>query len=197
MKTVEISFMEKNDVQKAAEVLSRAMLANPLHVAILLGKGEQQRKEIETMFFELFCQLPGIVFLAKKEQRIVGVMRMNSCTGRTAPIVPEAPADETDVAWRKSVWQAEWARRDPVYQHWHLGPIGVLPEFQGSGIGSRLLERFCLEADACGSPAYLETDLDRNVRLYEKFGFKLCDETEIFGVPNRFMLRTCSGSNNT
>ncbi len=87
------------------------------------------------------------------------------------------------------MWRAEWARRDPKEQHWHLGPIGVLPQHQGKGIGSMLMERFCREVDACGAQAYLETDKDVNVRFYEKFGFKLMEEADIFGVMNRYMLR--------
>jgi len=49
------------------------------------------------------------------------------------------------LGWRKSVWHSEWGRHDPLKQHWHLGPIGVLPTHQGSGIGSILMERFCKE----------------------------------------------------
>jgi len=74
-------------------------------------------------------------------------------------------------------------------QHWHLGPIGVLPTHQGSGIGSILMERFCKEVDACLAKAYLETDLDKNVLFYEKFGFQVVSESKIFDVKNRYMLR--------
>ena len=61
--------------------------------------------------------------------------------------------------------------------------IGVNP------IGTKLLSRFCQEADACLSPAYLETDTDKNVRFYERFGFEVVKETEIFDVKNRYMWR--------
>jgi predicted N-acetyltransferase YhbS len=77
-----------------------------------------------------------------------------------------------------------------VSQHWHLGPIGVLPSHQGLGIGSRLMARFCTEVDACQAKAFLETDLDKNVRFYGKFGFKVVSESEIFDVKSRYMLRT-------
>jgi catechol 2,3-dioxygenase-like lactoylglutathione lyase family enzyme len=43
--------------------------------------------------------------------------------------------------------------------------------------------------DACMAKAYLETDLDKNVRFFEKFGFKVVSESEIFSVKNRYMLR--------
>ena len=105
------------------------------------------------------------------------------------PVPPEIIEDEKDIEWRKSVLFKEWAMHDPAEPHWHLGPIGVLPAHQGSGIGSLLMERFCREVDACRAAAYLETDMDKNVRFYEKFGFKIINESEIFGVKNRYMLR--------
>jgi ribosomal protein S18 acetylase RimI-like enzyme len=187
--SLRISFMEKSDIQESARVLSVAMLNTPLHVAVFQGKGEKERIEIEKMFSNLLLELPSIVFLAKERQNIIGVMRMKSCDGRKAKNVPKESKDENDISWRKSIWLNEWARNDPSDQHWHLGPIGVLPSHQGFGIGSELMQRFCKEVDACLSKAYLETDLDKNVRFYEKFGFKVFSETEIFHVKNRYMLR--------
>jgi ribosomal protein S18 acetylase RimI-like enzyme len=188
MDNIRISFMEQGDVQQAAKVLSIAMLDNPHHIGVFLGNGETERLEIEKMFFELFDNLPGVVFLAREKDKIVGVMRMKSCTGRVVDD-PGVPEDEKDLHWRKSVWFKEWATHDPVEQHWHLGPIGVLPTHQGAGVGSLLMERFCKEVDACAAGAYLETDLDKNVRFYEKFGFEVVSESEIFGVKNRYMRR--------
>ena len=189
MNSLTLSFMQKNDIRESARLLSVAMLNNPLHVAVFQGNGEKQRMEIEKMFWALFIELPGIVFLAKENQNIIGVMRMKSCEGRKAAGPPKDVKDENNIGWRKSVWHTEWGRHDPLEQHWHLGPIGVLPTHQGSGIGSRLMERFCKEVDTCPAKAYLETDLDKNVRFYEKFGFKVVAESEIFDVKNRYMLR--------
>ncbi len=114
---------------------------------------------------------------------------MKSCKGREATDTPENAEDENNIEWCRSVWLTEWGRHDPLEQHWHLGPIGVLPTHQGSGIGSILMERFCKEVDACLATAYLETDLDKNVRFYEKFGFTVISESKIFDVKNRYMLR--------
>ena len=189
MTNTDISFMEKSDTQESAKVLSIAMLNAQLHIAILQGNSENERQEIEKMFCELFTQLPGIVFLAKEKQNIIGVMRMKSCEGYRPVDNPKDSKDENDINWRKSVWHTEWARHEPLGQHWHLGPIGVLPSHQGLGIGSMLMERFCKEVDACMAEAYLETDVDKNVRFYKKFGFKVISESEIFNVKNRYMLR--------
>jgi ribosomal protein S18 acetylase RimI-like enzyme len=188
MSGLHISLMEQNDIQQCAKVLSIAMLNNPHHIGVFLSNGEKERLEIENMFFELLNILPGYVFLAKDKEKIIGVMRMKSCVGKVNED-PDIFEDENDIDWRKSIWFKEWAKHDPAEQHWHLGPIGVLPTHQGLGIGSILMERFCNEVDACKAKAYLETDLDKNVGFYEKFGFKVVSESEIFGVKNRYMLR--------
>jgi ribosomal protein S18 acetylase RimI-like enzyme len=190
MSNIKITFMEHRDIQEAAKVLSIAMLDNPLHVALLQGNGENERLEIESMFLGLFQNVPGIVFLAKERNKIVGVMRMNSCVGKIIEDEPKEQVDENDINYRKSVWQREWALNDPKEQHWHLGPIGVLPSHRRLGIGSKLMERFCKEVDACSAKAYLETDLDENVRFYEKFGFELISESKILGADSRYMIRS-------
>lgn len=189
MDAIRMTFMQKDEIDEAARVLSAAMLDNPLHVAIFQGNGEAQRREIETMFSGLLHNLPEIVYLAREGKRVVGVMRMKSCEGYQPFEEPDPPGDENDTAWRKQVWQADWARHEPHGQHWHLGPVGVLPSHQGHGVGSLLMDRFCAEVDACSAEAYLETDLDRNVRFYEKFGFRLTAESDILGVKSRYMLR--------
>lgn len=189
MDTCRISLLEKSNIAAASRVLSEAMLNNPLHVAIFQGQGEKERQIIAKMFFELFIDLPGVIFLAWINQQIVGVMRMKSCNGRKVSNEHTQIKEVNNLDWRKSHWLNEWARRDPSSQHWHFGPVGVLPAFQGKGIGTKLLRRFCKEVDACFAPAYLETDTDRNVRFYKQFSFEVVEETDIFGVKNRYMWR--------
>ena len=184
-----ISLLEKSDISESSRVLSVAMLNVPLHIAVFQGHGEKERKQIEKMFFELLSELPGITFLARLNRQIVGVMRMKTCNGSKVPDTHGQTGDVNNLIWRKSYWHNEWARNDPLEQHWHLGPVGVLPSHQGKGIGTKLLSRFCQEVDACVSPAYLETDTDKNVRFYERFGFEILKETEIFDVKNRYMWR--------
>ena len=79
--------------------------------------------------------------------------------------------------------------RDPHEPHWHIGPIGVRPERQGHGVGKALLQTFLTTVDEQGSPAFLETDVDRNVVLYQRFGFSVTSREDIVGVDTRFMWR--------
>ena len=79
-------------------------------------------------------------------------------------------------------------------RHWHLGPIGIHPDLQGQGVGSALLSAFLKTVDQQRSPAYLETDVDRNVVLYQTFGFSVIGHAEINSVNNRFMWRPARAS---
>jgi ribosomal protein S18 acetylase RimI-like enzyme len=79
--------------------------------------------------------------------------------------------------------------RDPHEPHWHIGPIGVRPQQQGHGVGKALLNAFLTTIDEVGAPAFLETDVDRNVELYESFGFVVTSREDIVGVNTRFMWR--------
>ncbi len=57
--------------------------------------------------------------------------------------------------------------------YWHLGPFGVDPEFQGKGYGSKLLWPMLNRIDEADLPIYLETAVEKNVPMYEHFGFEV------------------------
>ena len=55
---------------------------------------------------------------------------------------------------------------------WYLSIIAVDPALQGRGCGQQLLAPTLAEADALGVVSYLETFSSRNVRFYERMGFR-------------------------
>jgi ribosomal protein S18 acetylase RimI-like enzyme len=64
----------------------------------------------------------------------------------------------------------------PKEPYFYLAFIGVAPRFQGTGIGSALLEETLARVDAAGAPAFLENSNPRNVKLYERMGFRVVRE---------------------
>jgi ribosomal protein S18 acetylase RimI-like enzyme len=68
--------------------------------------------------------------------------------------------------------------------HDYLWFLGVHPEAQGAGVGSRLLASKTTRLDAAGRPAFLETATPRNVPLYARHGFETVAEyTPAPGAP--------------
>jgi GNAT superfamily N-acetyltransferase len=59
--------------------------------------------------------------------------------------------------------------------------LGVDPDYQGKGYASQLLRPMLARADKEGIPCYLETQLGKNVALYEHFGFRVAEQGIIPG----------------
>ena len=193
MNDMNLVAMVTGEEYQASYVLSVAMVSNPIHDTVLHGQGEAERQRLEDMFLEMLTERPREVLVTKHEGTIVGVLRSQECNEgsasqeHVAAEVDEAALDDTDS--RIAHWLRVWDELDPQEPHRHLGPVGVLPKFQGHGIGSMMMENFCAQVDANSEPAYLETDKPENMRFYEKFCFRLIGETDIFGVKNYFMWR--------
>lgn len=63
------------------------------------------------------------------------------------------------------------------FMHWFLQAIGVAPRFQGKGYASKLLRPMLSKIDKEHLPCYLETIDEKNVSIYERFGFKIVDKS--------------------
>jgi len=57
-------------------------------------------------------------------------------------------------------------------KYWYLSILGVLPEYQGRGLGVGLVENVLKETDKIGVPTYLETFTPRNMSFYRRLGYK-------------------------
>lgn len=80
--------------------------------------------------------------------------------------------------------------------HYYLFMLGVCPAAQGKGVGARLLADMLRIVDLKGMPAYLETQNERNVGFYQKFGFEVAAEEpfqKLIGLRNWGMLRGKDG----
>ncbi|NIS79821.1 MAG: GNAT family N-acetyltransferase [Anaerolineales bacterium] len=195
MTAIEIQVMKPAEMEEAATVLSHAMLRNPIHVAVYQGESEAVRRQIEERFMTMLKDRTGEVFLAKQGAQIIGICRSYVCHGGRSiskEVEDLIAANEPELSSfqdRDDLWRGLWASRDPAEKHSHLGPIGVLPDFQSLGVGTRLMERYCKFVDKRNLAAYLEADKLKNVRFYERFGFITVDAIEILGVMNYFMWR--------
>ncbi len=63
--------------------------------------------------------------------------------------------------------------------HWYLMSLGVLPEEQGKGKGKKLLTEMLEIVTRDSRPVYLETETEKNVSIYEKYGFRVERETTL------------------
>jgi ribosomal protein S18 acetylase RimI-like enzyme len=82
-------------------------------------------------------------------------------------------------------------KRVAPFPHWYLQVLGVDPKYQGQGLASRLLKPVLDRIEREAPPCYLETQAEKNVALYEHFGFKVVEEGIVpgTGIKSWAMLR--------
>jgi len=72
-------------------------------------------------------------------------------------------------------------KRHAPFPHWYLFLIAVEPSYQGKGYASALLKPMLAHMDSERLPCYLETTEERNVSIYEHYGFRVA---EVSKIPN-------------
>ena len=78
-----------------------------------------------------------------------------------------------DAIGRTGELMAVMDEHHPHDPHHYLNLLGVVPDQQGSGVGSALLRAVLDRADRDGQPAYLEATTLQNRGLYERHGFEV------------------------
>lgn len=197
MSSIKISTLKDPKSDEVIELLARAFITTPIHVAIFGGTGEKEL-QLERIFWRVGTELVfrSEWYAALDGDRTVGVMHMvkspqcRLSSDQQEAVGPRLAELGPDTAPRVAEVLGDWAKRDPDTDHYHLGPIAVHQELQNRGIGSLLMKHFCQRADETSILGYLETDSSDNVRFYGKSGFEIAEQTTLLDVTNWFMTRT-------
>jgi len=83
-------------------------------------------------------------------------------------------------------------RQHADFPHRFLLFVGVQTEYQGKGYAGRLITPMLNRSDAEQLPIFLETQNEKNVGLYEHYGFRVVEKTKIpkTGLTYWAMLRS-------
>ena len=70
-------------------------------------------------------------------------------------------------------WETQNRKELAPFPHWFLWLMGVDTPYQGHGMASTLMRPMLSKIDTEGMPCYLETYIEKNVHIYEHFGFRV------------------------
>jgi ribosomal protein S18 acetylase RimI-like enzyme len=196
VEVTKIRRMSPGDMDAVCEVIGLAFADNPNALAMVRGdRAKAQRMMKGSARVAKFGRTCSFGLVAEQGNRVVGALNAAPwplCQLSAGEKVRSTPALVRTMGTalpRALKLTSVWTKHDPKESHWHIGPIGVDPAFQGQGVGKALLGSLLEMADEDGPTTYLETDVDRNVTLYEKFGFQVIGQADVLGVNNRFMRR--------
>jgi ribosomal protein S18 acetylase RimI-like enzyme len=193
---IEIRRMTAADMDSVCEVIGLAFADNPSTLANVHGDRAKARRLMqEAVRVAKFGRRWSHALVAEQGGMVVGALNAAEWPHCQLGMVEKIKTAPAMVRIMKAALPKAFTMmnkreaRDPHEPHWHIGPIGVRPELQGNGVGKALLKTFLATVDEQGSPAFLETDVDRNVVLYESFDFSVTSREDIVGVNTRFMWR--------
>jgi GNAT superfamily N-acetyltransferase len=178
-------------VKPAAEVLARAFQNYPINVYLIPDEAKRRTKQ-PTVFRRLVRtgikvgevyatspQMEGVAIWLPSDRRpesfidrlISGRLLLPWLSGRAAMARQRAFME----------YSAAMRQMHVPFRHWYLQMIGVDPVYQGKGYAGKLLKPMLARADKEGVPCFLETHLERNVTLYEHYGFRVAEKGVIPG----------------
>jgi ribosomal protein S18 acetylase RimI-like enzyme len=172
------------DFETLTGVLTRAFADDPLTVWMV--RDDARRSEgYRRLFAEIlrFGLRSGEVLTTDRSQAVAvwfAPGRYQLSLGSLFALVPEmlrAFGPLSTLPKLLSVNQV--GKRHPTEPHWYLFCFGVDPASQGQGVGGALLRNALAKIDAERAPAYLETALEKNVGLYQRFGFETVDKVQV------------------
>ncbi len=185
--TITITKLEHDDARTASRVLARAFQDDPVFEWLL--PDPDRRRELLPAVFMAFSEL----YVPYDESYIAG-----GGLGAALWVPPGGQpfSDEEldqlgeqlamtlgDDADKGNELNAALEEHHPEEPAFYLPFIGVVPEQQGRGLGSRLLERVLVQCDDNGTPAFLDATSPENRRLYERQGFETMAQVDVAHGP--------------
>jgi GNAT superfamily N-acetyltransferase len=201
---VEISTLRPRQSKEAAAVAAAAFADDPIWQHAVAHP--RRRRYPHTILLRAslrWTRSEQMARVARSDGRIIGLASWSLDGTIKLHESPEAVDPRHLRAWRTlfrrlgrdrfqvSAMFTALTESNPYDEGWFLGTLVVLPEHQGSGVGSALLRDGLAEADRHGQPVTLQTSTPENVRFYERHGFEVTEMLdELFpGAPPLWTLR--------
>jgi GNAT superfamily N-acetyltransferase len=174
------------DAPRLADALARAFQDDPGWSHLLRDASDRTRRL--RLFFE--TELKGVALthgLVWTTDEVVGAAVWMppdtwrvpvTATIRETPPMVRVFGRHLPLALRSRLRMEGRHPRKP--SHWYLVFMGVVPEWQGRGLGTALMLPGLQALDADGVPAYLESSTPRSRALYGRNGFAVTGE---FNLP--------------
>ena len=171
-----------SEVDVVVDVLTAAFHTDP--VSCWVFPDEQRRPVAHRLFFKAFTEAAfrdGEVYLAG--DNIAAALLFRTSGGESeAEFMARFSALEDDELDRfAAVGQVMGAWLEGSPPHLHRQFLGVLPEFQNTGLGTAIVKERLVGLDAEGIPCSLEASTPDSARLYRRLGF--VDVGEPFAAP--------------
>jgi len=184
--------LTKAQIKPASKMVARAFQDDPAIAHIIPDAFERKNKSHHmfgcfirygVLYGEVYATSPnleGVAMWVPSEKAEITTWKMIRCGGLSLYFKVGRKAVSRGLAYFDYAFKVH--SRHAPFRHWHLTLLGVDPEFQGRGYASALIKPMLARIDQDHLPCYLETNNEKNVPIYEHYGFKVVEEDTIPGT---------------
>jgi ribosomal protein S18 acetylase RimI-like enzyme len=177
--------LTESEIEPAAGTLAQAFHDYPVFTYVFPDATER-RNELPLLLqsFVHYAILHGEVYATSPNLEGVAVWLPPGYPGgfSTAPEVSKDALDRM-AHYGREVHSVR--RRQVPFSHWFLELIGVVPDLQGRGCASALLAPMLARIGHEHLPCYLDTEVESNVAIYNRYGFRVVDDSLVVGTGVR------------
>lgn len=183
-------FSSKGEIAAMADVLARSFHEDPL-ITYLFPKEKKRPKQLADLYrflLNLGAAEGGLLRCKEKEGAVIhchSESRFNSLPVQLKhglfQTVCKMGVSSSTRALKYDDFAAEIHKSVMKEPHLYLHTIGVDPVHQNLGHGSTLMKTVIADAEKSNLPIYLETSNEKNLSLYEQWGFQVKREEVVPG----------------
>ncbi len=178
--------LKKSDIKPAIEMFSRTFLNDPL--AAYIFPNEEKRCEDLQHYFRFrisYGILYGEVYAISPDIEGLAIwVHINNITMTYWQMFRAGGMRHFRMLGKEKIgkmfaiekYTSAMHHRNADFPHWHLTPIGVDPKHQGKGYASKLMRPMFKRFDEENIACFLETQSQRNVEIYKRYDFKICEK---------------------
>ena len=185
-----------DDISRAADTFSKAMVNDPLHVYFFPDPGSRLKKltamytfMIRMNFLKAFrtsASCEGIIIWEEPFEHAFKVSFKEYITGSLL-FFKVGPRSLLRMM-KYQEWSAKLKKESIEDPYWYLNVVIVDPEHQGKGFASKLIKPVLVKADENRQKVCLETQNENNLPIYEKYGFTTLSEHRVPGTEIRHFI---------
>ncbi|MFC1950872.1 GNAT family N-acetyltransferase [Chloroflexota bacterium] len=188
--------LQKDQIVPAAEMLARAFEDDPLFKSLIPDDEKRRKKATHLFTFTLKLGIRyGEVYTTSQNLEAITVwMRpdednINLWKALRCGVIPLIFRVGPRLMKKMNAVDGYGERvrkRLAPSRYWYLAILGVDPDHQGKGHASELMKPMLKRIDGEGLPCYLETDTEKNISMYQHFGFKLLEHIDVTEYNTQF-----------
>lgn len=177
-----LTSLSNDQLKLASEVLSNAFHEDPVFSKLIPNNKERYKTLIKIFKFQIkYCLKHGVVLSTSNLKGIslwyppenVFISIWKSIKNSSLSLIFKIKWKNLHLLRKNDDFSEDLHKKLIPDPHWYLSTIGIDPKHQGKGIGSRMLSFMINHIAKDHKTIFLETNSEKNVKLYKRFGFRI------------------------